>query len=140
VAAPLTCDTSVVIAGLSAWHEQHATARKGLAAVEWLPAHVLAESVSVLSRLPNGFAVPLIDAVATVRRVAEGRVRQLRGDRYLLAFGAVGSAGLGGGAVYDAIIGATAREHEATLLTLDHRAQRTYQAVGAAFEILGTSG
>lgn len=136
MASPLTCDTSVVVAGLSAWHAQHAVARSRLAEVEWLPAHVTAEAVSVLSRLPNGYAVALHDAVAMVRRLAEGRVRQLRADRYLLTFGAVASAGLGGGAVYDAIIGATSQEHEATLLTLDRKAQRTYQAVGATFELL----
>jgi predicted nucleic acid-binding protein len=136
VAAPLTCDTSVVVAALSDWHAHHALARSRLADIEWLPAHVLAEAVSVLSRLPNGYAVPLHDAVAMIRRVADGRVRQLRGDRYLLTFGAVASAGLGGGAIYDAIIGATSREHDATLLTLDRKAQRTYQAVGASFNLL----
>ena len=36
-----------------------------------------------------------------------------------------------GGAVYDALIAATAREAGATLLTLDARAVRTYRAVGA---------
>jgi predicted nucleic acid-binding protein len=136
VATPLTCDTSVVIAGLSDWHADHALARPRLAEIDWLPAHVLAEAVAVLSRLPNGYAVPLHDAVAMIRRIADGRVRQLRGDRYLLTFGAVASAGLGGGAVYDAMIGATSREHDATLLTLDRRAQRTYQAVGAAHQLL----
>lgn len=136
MAAPLTCDTSVVVAGLSDWHVDHAVARRRLADVEWLAAHVLAEAVSVLSRLPHGYAVPLHDAVAMIRRVADGRVRQLRGDRYLLTFGAVASAGLGGGAIYDAIIGATAREHNALLLTLDRKAQRTYQAVGASFQLV----
>jgi predicted nucleic acid-binding protein len=71
-----------------------------------------------------------------IRRIADGRVRQLRGDRYLLMLGAVASAGLGGGSVYDALIGATAREHDATLATLDRKAQRAYAAVGAAYELL----
>jgi predicted nucleic acid-binding protein len=44
--------------------------------------------------------------------------------------------GLIGGAVFDGLIAATARDAEATLLTLDQRAARTYQAVGAAFELL----
>jgi predicted nucleic acid-binding protein len=136
VAAPLTCDTSVVVAGLSGWHAHHEVARARLAAVDWLPAHVLAEAVSVLSRLPQGLAVPLHDAVGMIRRIADGRVRQLRGDRYLLMLGAVASAGLGGGSVYDALIGATAREHDATLATLDRKAQRAYAAVGAAYELL----
>jgi hypothetical protein len=124
------------VAAVSDWHTEHAQARSRLAEIDWLPAHVLAEAVSVLSRLPNGYAVPLHDAVAMIRRIADGRVRQLRGDRYLLTFGAVASAGLGGSAIYDAITGATSREHDATLLTLDRKAQRTYQAVGASFQLL----
>ncbi len=138
--AALTCDTSVVVAALSAWHVDNATARDALKRVDWLGAHVLAETVSVLSRLPHGHAVTLQEAAALVRQVAAAQPttpRQLRADRYLLTFGALGSAGLGGGAVYDAIVGATAREHDATLLSLDRRAQRTYVAVGAAFEALG---
>ena len=138
MAPALTCDSSVVIAGLSAWHESHEPGRAALLRVEWLPAHVFAETVSALSRLPGGRAIPLVDAVSLVRRVAGGRLRQLRADRYPLAISAAGSAGLGGGAVYDALIGATAREHEAMLLTLDRRAQRTYASVGASFEHIGS--
>lgn len=137
MAAALTCDTSVVIAGLSDWHARHRSCRSGLLRIDWLPAQVFAESVSVLSRLPHGRAISVGDAVRLVRQLAEGRIRQLRGDRYLLALTAVGSAGFGGGAVYDAIIGATAREHDATLLSVDAKAQRTYLAVGASFEMLG---
>lgn len=137
MAAALTCDTSIVIAALNEWHPDHALARHFLPRIDWLPAHVVAESVSVLSRLPHGHAVPIGDAVAVVRRLADGRIRQLRGDRYLLTLSAMAAAGVGGGAVYDAIIGATAREHEATLLTLDERARRAYTAVGARIELVG---
>jgi len=138
VATPvLTCDTSVVVAGLNAWHPDHALARPRLRELAWLPAHVLAEAVSVLSRLPHARAIPVADAIRFVRSIADGRARQLPAERYLLTFGAAGSAGLGGGAVYDALVGATAREHNATLLTLDRKAQRTYAAVGASYELLG---
>lgn len=141
MAAPvLTCDASVVIAGLSEWHPDHHGARRQLARIAWLPAHVVAESIAVLSRLPHGRAISVADSVALLRQLADGRIRGLRADRYLLAFAAVASAGLGGGAVYDAIIGATAREHDATLLTLDRKAQRTYLAVGAAFHMLDAPG
>jgi predicted nucleic acid-binding protein len=132
----LTCDTSVVIAGLSEWHPDHRISRAHLARIAWLPAHVVAESISVLSRLPHGRAISVGDSVALLRQLADGRIRGLRADRYLLAFAAVASAGLSGGAVYDAIIGSTAREHDATLVTLDRKAQRTYLAVGAQFQLL----
>lgn len=136
MAGELTCDTSVVVAALSGWHEHHVVARAALLQADWLGAHVVAETVSVLSRLPHGHAIPLQEAVSAMRRVVERTGRspqQLRGDRYLLVLGALGASGLGGGAVYDAVIGATAREHEATLVTLDRRAQRAYEAVGATW-------
>lgn len=140
MAPTLTCDTTVVIAGLNEWHPRHSDARQVLLRTEWLPAHVVAESVSVLSRLPHGYAVPIADAVALVRQVADGRIRQLRGDRYVVTLTALAGAGLGGGAVYDALVGATARDHEATLITLDERAQRTYHAVGAHYQTLPSAG
>ena len=39
-------------------------------------------------------------------------------------------AGLRGGALYDALIAATAREHDATLLSADRRAREAYEAIG----------
>jgi predicted nucleic acid-binding protein len=42
------------------------------------------------------------------------------------------AAGLRGGALYDALIAATAAEHGARLLSADRRARRAYEAVGAA--------
>ena len=138
MAADLTCDTSVVVAAFSGWHEHHRQARTALLRADWLAAHVVAESVSVLSRLPHGHAIPVADAVSAMRRVVDRTGRgplQLRGDRYLLVLSALGTAGLGGGAVYDAIVGATAREHDSMLLSLDRRAQRTYDAVGATWQV-----
>lgn len=135
MAAQLTADTTVVVSALSDWHEAHDACRRRLEHVDWFPAHVLAESVSVLSRLPRGFAVPLDAAVEAVRGLC-ANARQLRADRYLPVLASLGRAGLGGAAVYDAIICATALDHGATLLSLDRRAQRTYAALGARYELL----
>ena len=44
--------------------------------------------------------------------------------------------GIHGGAVYDALVGAAAAEHDAVLVTRDQRAVPTYRAVGAAFRLL----
>jgi predicted nucleic acid-binding protein len=41
-----------------------------------------------------------------------------------------------GGPAYDALIALTAAEHQATLLSLDHRAVATYQAIGVTVEQL----
>ncbi len=46
------------------------------------------------------------------------------------------TAGIAGGAVYDALVGACAREHGLTLATRDQRALRTYHALEVAVELL----
>lgn len=49
------------------------------------------------------------------------------------------SAGIGGGAIYDALIAESARLAGATLVSADRRAAATYAAVGVEVEFLGTS-
>jgi len=46
-------------------------------------------------------------------------------------------SGIAGGAVYDALVGLTAAEASATLLTRDVRAARTYSRLGVAADLLG---
>ncbi len=64
----LTADTSVVVAALSAWHEQHDVAARALERVTVLPAHVMLEAYSVLTRLPGGLAVPAATAADVLGR------------------------------------------------------------------------
>lgn len=45
-------------------------------------------------------------------------------------------AGLRGGALYDALIAATAREYGAMLLSADRRASVAYEAMGATVEFI----
>lgn len=45
--------------------------------------------------------------------------------------------GLAGGAVYDALVGYTAKVHGIVLATRDGRAADTYRALGVAYELLG---
>jgi predicted nucleic acid-binding protein len=45
--------------------------------------------------------------------------------------------GIAGGGVYDAVVGLTAAEAGALLLTRDVRAARTYDRLGVSFELLG---
>jgi predicted nucleic acid-binding protein len=49
-----------------------------------------------------------------------------------------GAAGIAGGSTYDAFIGRIAADHNATLLTLDRRALRTYERLGVDVELLST--
>ena len=57
-----------MIAALATWHERHGAAAHALAPVTALPAHVLLEVYSVLTRLPSGLAVPAAMAAATITR------------------------------------------------------------------------
>jgi hypothetical protein len=48
----IAADTSLVVALFASWHEAHDAAREALPGEVRLPAHVLIESYSVLTRLP----------------------------------------------------------------------------------------
>lgn len=74
-----------------------------------------------------------------VAKLKYGEVRKLltlpsSGPRSLL--GSAPDQGISGGSVYDALIAATVKHADATLLTRDRRAASTYEAVGVAFRML----
>lgn len=127
----LALDTSITVPLLVRTHHLHAEV------VEWwagreaaLPGHALAESYSVITRLPTDlrvtpaeaaclltdqFAAPLLLDAETSRRLPE-ELAELE---------------IFGGAVYDAMVGLAAVNHDATLATRDARAKATYEKVGA---------
>jgi toxin FitB len=128
----------VVVAALAAWHEQHELAADALAPVSALPAHVLLETYSVLTRLPAGLAVPAAAAArALAERFREPPLRLGAAERRRLP-AALGQAGVIGGSAYDGLVALEARAHGHTLLTLDERAQRTYARLAAPFRVPGT--
>jgi toxin FitB len=63
-------------------------------------------------------------------------------SRFLSADAAAGllselhTVGIAGGAVYDALVGAAAREHGSVLATRDRRALETFRALGVRLEVL----
>jgi predicted nucleic acid-binding protein len=132
----MTADTSAVIAALSAWHEHHEAAAERLDAVVALPAHVLLEAYSVLTRLPGGLAVP----AAVASKVLAGRFRgePLRlSDRERATLPVtLARAGVAGGASYDGLIALEAVAHGHELLTLDSRAQDAYRRLGAGYSAI----
>jgi predicted nucleic acid-binding protein len=129
----MTADTSAVIAALSAWHEQHENAAAALEPVSVLPAHVVVEAYSVLTRLPSGLAVaPASAAGVLTRRFAEAPLR-LDDAQRAAVLERLAAAGVLGGATYDGLVALEAHAHGRTLLTLDERAQATYQRLGVAF-------
>ncbi len=127
----LTADTSVVVAVLSGWHEHHEQALAAAEEVSQIPVHVALEAASVLTRLPGGLARPLSEVVHALQRSFSGALLTLPATEHWKFLELMAQAGLGGGALYDALIAATATHHGARLLTLDHRALTTYAALRA---------
>lgn len=126
-----------MIAALSAWHGRHEAAAEALAAVSALPAHVVVEAFSVLTRLPSGLAVaPALAASVIASEFREPALRLDDGERARVLERLAG-AGVAGGATYDGLVALEAHAHGRMLLTLDQRAQSTYQRLGVGFEPIG---
>jgi predicted nucleic acid-binding protein len=130
-------DSSVLIPALAASYRGHERCVAALAGrAPRLISHVAFETTSVLSRMPEGLRI----TPATVRDALDHDFP----DSWLaLDAGAqrdclrrAVDAGLRGGALYDALIAATAHEHGATLLSADRRAREAYEAIGAQVSYL----
>jgi len=132
----IAVDTSVVVAGFASWHEGHASATAALARRPRVPAHVLVETYSVLTRLPAPHRAPTgLVAAFLSERFAEAPLALPAGE-HLRFLERAAAAGVTGGAVHDALIAATARHARARLLTRDRRAAATYDRLGVEYEIL----
>lgn len=129
-------DTSVAVALLVADHDRHAATAAALAGRRLgLAGHAVFETFSVLSRLP----APARRAPTVIERMIETgfpvtRFLSSRAARALL--GRLAPAGVAGGSVYDALVGAVAVEHAMVLVTRDRRAAPTYRALGVSLELL----
>lgn len=126
----LALDASVAVPLLVQTHLQHQ------AVVRWwngrqiaISGHALAETYSVLTRLPGDLRLAPADAA----RLLSERFRKplLVGAEVTVRLPQVLSGlGLAGGAVYDALVALAALEHGAVLATRDARAKATYELVG----------
>ena len=131
MSTPLALDTSVAIPLLVQTHRAHG------AVVAWwggreiaLSGHALAETYSVLTRLPGDLRVVPADA-ARLLAVRFARPLVLGLEDAVGLPGVLGRLEVAGGAVYDALVALAAVEHGADLATRDARAQATYERVGA---------
>ena len=123
-------DTSVAVPLLVRSHHDHA------AVVGWwdgrevaLSGHALAETYSVLTRLPGDARLAPADAARLLTaRFVSPLVLSGSGSRKLP--GTLSRLRIAGGAVYDALVALAAKEHGAALATRDARARGTYEAVG----------
>lgn len=130
-------DSSVVIPALLSWHEAHAQSVRQLADRPALPIAVAIEAYSVLTRLPHPHRIPGPIAAELLDRTFPTDRRLAPDPDHLVDMPArCAAAGVEGGAVYDAVIAATAVAHGATLVSRDRRAARTYEVIGASVEML----
>lgn len=133
----LLVDTSAAVALVVVDHEHHdailgalGDRRLGLAG------HAAFETFSVLTRLP----APARRTPAAVARLIAAN---FPGSRFLSRsatsdlFQRLAAAGIAGGSVYDALVGAAAAEHGLVLATRDRRALAIYERVNAEVELIG---
>lgn len=132
----MTPDTSVAVAAFGRWHARHDAARDAVRSSERLIGQVAVETFSVLTRLPAPRRAPARLVHEFMDHHWPGPWLSLDGQGYrqLLDVAAGGQAI--GGAVYDALIAVAAREPGQTIVSLDERAVRTYQAFAAPYRLL----
>lgn len=132
----IAVDTSVVVAAFASWHEGHGSALEAVARRPRIPAHVLIESYSVLTRLPAPHrSPPGLVATFLEESFPQAPLGLAPAPLRALPRAAV-AAGVSGGAIYDALIAETVKHAGATLLTRDRRAVVTYERLGVRYELL----
>ena len=129
-------DTSVAVAAFASWHEAHAEAVARLAREPRLPAHVVVETYSVLTRLPPPHRAAPAIVEAFLARTFPNAPLALPGGAQRALVGVAVRHGFSGGAIYDLLVAATAKRARARLLTRDRRAIPAYEAVGVDYELL----
>ena len=129
-------DTSAAIALMVEDHDAHVATldavrgrRLGLAGHAWF------ETYSVLTRLPAGLRRSPADALRLLAGnfpasgfLGEAEAADLGGE--------LAGLGVSGGAVYDALVGAAARQHRLPLVSADARARPVYDALGVDVELI----
>jgi toxin FitB len=130
VSTPLAPDTSIAVPLLVQAHNDHAAvthwwANRAVA----LAGHTVAETCSVLTRLPNDARLSPSDAAHLLAaRFAPPLPLSAKTARRLPAI--LAEHGIAGGAVYDALVALAALEHGAELANRDARARDTYERIG----------
>ena len=134
---PTAVDTSVAVPLLVQTHQAHPVVSRWWGGRPLaLSGHALAETYSVLTRLPGDL------------RLAPADAAQLLGQRFSAPFllgnvtaahlpEALSRLAISGGAAYDALVALAAAEHGADLATRDARARTTYDRVGVRVVVVG---
>jgi len=127
-----------MVAAFASWHEHHAAARDALDSGVTVIAHCALETYSVLTRLPAPHRVAAEVAAMYLRLRFSGEPLVLPASAQRSLVSRFASMGIAGGAVYDALVAATAAHHGVVLVTLDARAEPTYARIGVTSRRLET--
>ena len=123
-------DTSVAVPLLVRSHQHHSVVARWWDGQQLtLSGHALAETYSVLTRLPGDARLSAEDAA----RLLDARFEPplvLGGPGAQDVHNTLSRLGIAGGAVYDGLVALAAKEHGLALATRDARARGTYDAVG----------
>lgn len=132
----LALDTSVAVPFLLRSHVAHDAARQHIGQRRAaLTGQSLAETYSVLTRLPGDARVAPVDAARLIESNFDPPV--LLDPETTASLPAVlASIGVAGGAVYDALVALAARGAGLRLATRDKRAASTYAAVDVPLELV----
>jgi predicted nucleic acid-binding protein len=132
----LLLDTSAAVALCVADHDHHAAVVSAVSTRSLgLAGHAAFETFSVLTRLPPPLRRPPA-AVGSLLAQSFPATRYLSEEGARAVLEQMAKLGLGGGAVYDALVGATAVEHGLGLLTRDRRALPVYRALAVDVEVV----
>lgn len=132
----LLLDTSAAVALVVEDHEAHAATLEAVRGRQLgLAGHAWFETYSVLTRLPGGLRRSPADVAALLAHdfpasafLAEEAAATLGPELARLM--------ISGGAVYDALVGAAARQHGRSLLSGDVRARPAYEALGVSVRLV----
>jgi predicted nucleic acid-binding protein len=125
-------DSSVTIAAAAPWHVAHDAALATLATDRAaLIAHVAFETTAAMSRMPEGQRLSPAIVLAWLEQRFRSAWLALPASATRSALRTAIEHGIRGGALYDALIAATAAHHGHTLVSADARAATVY----AAFDV-----
>ena len=138
MAASLATDSSVAVPLLVADHPANAAVSRWRADRRLvLAGHALAETYSVLTRLPGDLRCLPADAARLLNREF-GTPLPMRAKTFRRLAPLLSEREIAGGAVFDALVGLAAVDNDLVLASRDARARRTYEAVGATVEFVAT--
>lgn len=126
----------MLVPALLAYHEDHEVCDAALAEVDCAIAHVIAETYSVLTRLPHPIGVPPAAAAAALEARMPESVLTLGPGAHRTMAARLARSDIRGGAVYDGLIALTASEHDVEIVSRDRRSSRTYEMLGARHVLL----